>query len=149
MTAVELKAMLRRHHAPVRGIAQWCYMEEVRRNVSFDAGRVLDAMAICMWASKKHVMHGYEIKISRKDFRREIADPDKAAAFYKWVDKFFLVTPCGLVKPEELPPLWGLLEVSSSGRFLRTVKPAKRIGQNVITTEERERLVCMLRGAVR
>lgn len=33
MTAVELKAMLRRHHAPVRGIAQWCYMEEVRRNV--------------------------------------------------------------------------------------------------------------------
>lgn len=149
MTAADLKAMLRRHHAPVRAIPKWVYMEEIRRNVSYDAGRTLDAMAICVWSSKKHAIHGYEIKVSRKDFKRELADPDKAGVFYQWVDRFYLVTPPGLVKPEELPTHWGLLEASPTGRFLLTKKQARTIGQSVIGIEERERLVCMLRGAVR
>lgn len=51
----------------------------------------------------------YEIKISRQDFRRDHAVKQRDARLYS--DRFFYVTPPGLVRREEVPDWAGLIEI--------------------------------------
>lgn len=148
MTASELRVLLHRHHLPKRkGTQKWILLEEVRRGVGYAPTRTLDAMAICCYGSSLHRIVGYEIKVTRKDFFREMADPEKHQVFYDWVDRFVLVTPHKLVQPSEIPACWGLLEVAESGRWLNMVKQPRKLGvESVISVQERARLVCMLKG---
>lgn len=61
-------------------------------------------------ASRVRLRHGFEVKCSRSDWLREIAQPDKAMAWSRYVHCFWLVVPDkALVKPGELPEGWGLL----------------------------------------
>ncbi len=63
-----------------------------------------------------------ECKVSRGDFLR---DKHKVARQRVGMGQSrYFMTPKGLLKPEELPPGWGLLEVC--GRVVRCVAPARR-----------------------
>lgn len=67
-------------------------------------------------------LHGHEIKVSRSDWLVELRDPSKAEAWKQYCDRWWLVAPRDIVKPEELPEGWGLLV--PAGKNLRTVVTA-------------------------
>ncbi len=61
-------------------------------------------------------MNGFEIKVSRSDWQKELADPSKAEAVCKYCDRWWIVAGAvGIVRLEELPPTWGLMQPKGNG----------------------------------
>lgn len=115
-----LDALRRRHNPKERGNGpEWAFVEHVRNAAGFNANRTIDAMGLSLWPSRGMELHGYEVKTSRADFRREIADPAKMDAFAHVLDRFWIVAPKGIVPVAELPSSWGLLEVMDDGTAIR------------------------------
>ncbi|AYN57636.1 hypothetical protein PBI_COTE_65 [Arthrobacter phage Cote] len=105
--------------------------EHVRVTAGFDARRVCDYMALDLWPGglgpdrKGPLLHGHEVKVSRSDWLTELRDPEKAEAFARYCDYWWLVVgDSGIVRDGELPAGWGLLV--ASGDSLRTVRRATR-----------------------
>jgi hypothetical protein len=113
-TAEELFDLLAlRHPSP-----SWVLLSQVANGTGWKANRWADAMAMACWPSLGLQVHGYEIKVSRYDLRRELADGAKSQALFQYSDRWWLVLPredCLL--PGELPPTWGLL-VPKGGRLV-------------------------------
>lgn len=84
----------------------------VRSHAGFDARRTCDFVAMDLWPSKGLAIHGHEVKVSRGDWLRELKEPAKSAEFMRHVDYWWLVSPKGVAKPDELPDGWGLMEVA-------------------------------------
>ncbi len=87
--------------------------------------RYADAVAVGLWKSHGHKIEGFEIKVSRADFRNELKQPEKSQPVFRYCNFWWLVTPKGLVQPVELPENWGLLELQDSGALRERVKPGK------------------------
>jgi hypothetical protein len=88
--------------------------------------RRTDAIALQMYRSRGIGIHGFEIKVERRDWLNELKDAGKADEVFARCQTFSLVTPQWLVDPATLPPQWGLLEVRhADGKVLRTLEPAK------------------------
>lgn len=101
---------------------------DVPDNVGTNAHRRADAVAIGCWRSGGHLIEGFEIKVSRSDWLRELAQVTKADPFVERCDRWWLVTGApGIAKAEEIPACWGWLSVSKGG--LRVQKPAPRLPQ--------------------
>lgn len=83
-------------------------------------GRRADAVAVALWSSLGHEVHGFEIKVSRQDLLKELKQPEKHVQVSRYCHRWWLVTPAGLVKPGELPEYWGLLELSAQDRDLKS-----------------------------
>lgn len=93
--------------------------------------RICDFVAVSMHATPHvpgqrgafpPVYHGHEVKVSRSDWLRELADPGKAETFSHHMHHWWLVATPDVVK-DDLPDEWGLLVLQSNGR-LRKVKDA-------------------------
>lgn len=135
---------------------EWAYMEHVRNAAGFHAGVTIDALALHLWPSSKHVLHAFEVKVSRSDWRRELAAPHKSAPWLAAADFFTVVAAPGVVKDGELPQGWGLLE--PHGRLLKVVaKPTQLspaatydgFGYAQQAALERTLVAAMLRSAAR
>lgn len=61
---------------------------------------------------------GFEVKVSRGDWLRELRDLSKSEAWKMYCTHFYVVAPKDVVKPEELPTGWGLIIAGPTG--LRT-----------------------------
>lgn len=141
-TEAQLLTMLRARHSVRAGNGpRWAFATHVRDKAGFDASRTLDAVAMDTWPSSGLALHGYEVKCSRSDWLRELAQPWKAAAFTRWVDFFWVVAPAGVVK-DELPDRWGLLEVRGKG--LHATHRAKRLDPEPL---DRSFVAALLRAA--
>jgi hypothetical protein len=133
-----LDALRRRYTTEYGNGDRWIRAEHVRNGTGFygydtlsgrctGALRTADFVALDGWESKKHVIHGHEVKVSRSDWFTELKDPEKAEAFRPYCDYWWLVTSSPLVaKVEELPAGWGLITMTTSGA-LRMVKQARKI----------------------
>ena len=97
-------------------------LREVRNAGGFAANRSLDGMSFGTWPSKGHHYTGYEVKISRADWKKELEQIEKAEAFRPYCKYFYLVTAKGIAEEHEIPETWGWLEWD--GRRLRTIKKA-------------------------
>ena len=103
------RAMLRaRYPSP-----EWAFLEEVAPSTG-GGTRYADAVAVGLWASRGHAVHGFEIKVSRSDWLRELKDPSKAEPVCRYCDFWWIVAPKGVVKDGELPIKWGLLELRAT-----------------------------------
>lgn len=72
--------------------------------------RTADAVAMGLWPSRGLLLHGFEIKVSRRDWLAELRDPAKADAIAAYCDRWSLVVgDAAIVEPGELPPKWGLI----------------------------------------
>jgi hypothetical protein len=97
----------------------------VRSHAGFDARRTADFMAMDLWPSKGLEIHGHEIKVSRSDWLRELAEPEKAAEFIPYVNRWWLVvSDRAIVRDGELPEEWGLMAMR--GDRLAVIEQAPR-----------------------
>lgn len=111
--------MLRARYAP----PEWAYMEEVAPSTG-GGTRYADAVAVNLWSSRGHAIYGFEVKVSRSDWLRELKKPAKAEqSVFKYCDRWFVVAPKGVVNDGELPVTWGLLELRDSGLFAKVEAP--------------------------
>ena len=118
--------LLRRRHPA----GEWAYLEEVAPRTG-GGTRYADAVAVNLWHSRGHAVHGFEVKVHRSDWLRELKQPAKAEEVYAYCDYWWVVTEKGLVKDGELPPTWGLLE--RRGGSLYTVKAAPKLEPKALT----------------
>jgi hypothetical protein len=107
-----------RHAAP-----EWALLEEVGERPA--GNRWADGIAINLWSSRGYAIHGFEVKVSRSDWLRELKQPAKAEALFRNCDYWWLVAEKGIVKDGELPPSWGHLE--RRGNSLYAVVAAPRL----------------------
>jgi hypothetical protein len=95
----------------------------VNDGAGYSYGRCLDAIVFDTWPSDGLRLHGFEVKISASDFRRELQDTRKAAAFLPMLDTFSILAPRGIVDREILPKAWGLYHPTDDGRVKAARKP--------------------------
>ena len=144
MKVADIITVLRgRYHPP-----EWAFLEELRAGTGHDYGykggveKRLDAWAFHLWPSGGYQPTGFEIKISRSDFQRELRKADEIERFnashpllpthlkkkgkterYMALCQFFYyVTPANLILAREVPDEAGLIW-AYSGRT-RIVKKA-------------------------
>jgi hypothetical protein len=119
VTALELRRRLLERYLLKDG---WITMAEVTPP---KCSRRFDMVAIQGWGSRGHQAMGFELKISRSDWLRELAEPAKAEPLVSLVTGWWIVAPPGIVKENELPPSWGLLVVHPEQ--IRTGKQAPQL----------------------
>jgi hypothetical protein len=113
MTAREVKDALRSRHPALRmrGPGEWTVIEEWER---------IDMLAWSAWSGFKRI--GYEVKVSRSDYRSELLKPDKRVHAMALVHEFYFAVPKGLLTDDEIAyeeTLW------DDGDFKRVKCPAK------------------------
>lgn len=107
------------------------------------ATRSADAIAMSLWPSLGLELHGFEFKVSRADWLRELKDPRKAETFKRYCDRWWLVAgSSAIVRPGELPNGWGML-VLQGDRLVR-LADAPRLDPQPVT---RPFLAALLRRA--
>ena len=102
----------------------YALFREVGNSTGFKCQRHADALIMSLWPSRGMEIIGFEIKVSRTDWLKELAHPEKADPIAGYCDRWAIaVGDEEIVKVGELPPTWGLLVPSSSGG-LRWKTPA-------------------------
>lgn len=87
--------------------------------------RYADAVAVGLWRSHGHRIEGIEVKVSRADSLSEMKQPEKSSPVFEFCDRWWLACPKDMVKPDELPSTWGLLELQADGVLREKVKAPK------------------------
>jgi len=93
---------------------RYAFLTHVRDATGFQGTRTADAIVVNLWPSDRFQLTGFEVKVSRSDWMKEIADADKAAIFQKRCHQWYLIAPEGVAKLEEIPGDWGFLEVAAA-----------------------------------
>ncbi len=88
--------------------------EHVRNGAAHQADRTLDAVAVDTWPSGGLALHGYEVKTSRADYLRELAEPEKSVCWGEHLDYLWFVTAPDVVRGD-LPDGWGHLVARGAG----------------------------------
>lgn len=96
---------------------EFALFEQVANGTGFTrARRWSDAIAFGIWPSRGLLIHGFEVKVGRGDWLKELKNPEKSEAVQKFCDRWWIVAPKGMIETSELPPTWGLIEVSEKGK---------------------------------
>lgn len=90
--------------------ARWLVLDEVPNAAGFAYSRTADYVAVGLWPSDGLQLIGHEVKVSRGDLKRELADPLKATGSGHYCDEWWLVLwdakiMAGLAVPES----WGIM----------------------------------------
>ena len=103
---------------------KWALCFEVQDATGMRATRSADAIAMALWPSLGLELIGFEFKVSRADWLRELKDPSKAETFKRFCDRWYLVTTSrDIVHPGELPAGWGWLVVKGDRVYTITTAP--------------------------
>jgi hypothetical protein len=121
LTAADVQACILRHFGSGE---QYAVLFEVRNGTAWRANRSVDAVVMGLWPSLGMELWGMEIKVTRYDWLREIENPAKASEVFEYFDRWFLVAPADIIKPDEIPLPWGWL-VPESGRLRQARAAAK------------------------
>jgi hypothetical protein len=124
---------------------QWALLFEVLNATGAAHTRSADALAMSLWPSRGLDLHGFEIKVSRYDWLKEKAHPEKAEPIASYCDYWWLVTTPGVVeRADEIPRTWGWFEFDGD-HFTERKAPA-RLEAKVM---DRRFLAALLRRAAR
>lgn len=102
--------------------------------------RTADFLAQDLWEAKGLHLHGHEVKVSRSDLLRELADPSKSQAVKRYCDRWWLVVPDPMIVRNDLPDGWGLLAFGANGR-LRVFRRAAALAPDPIPATFRAALL--------
>lgn len=125
MTAAHILQRIVDHHTNGSRGHQWIVLPEFRFSTGFSvyAERTIDVFCINCYPSTHHERIAYEIKVSRQDFQRELAEPMKRKPALYISNRFYFVTPPGLIPPALIPPEAGLMETTGD-KELKVIHPA-------------------------
>jgi len=121
MKATEVKAAIRQKFIG----NEWAVFFEVADGTGANSKRYADAVAMNLWPSRGLELHGFEIKVSRSDWLSELKNPEKSEAIQQYCDRWWIITPAGIIKPGEMPPTWGQYEVSDTGKIRQIIAAPK------------------------
>jgi len=118
----------------------WQLFTGVANGTGSRARRWADAVAMGIWPSRGLELVGFEVKVSRSDFLRELKQPEKDDAVGRYCDRWWIAAgDPDIVKESELPPAWGLMVPvkTSSGVTMKIVhdapkRKAKPIDRNLL-----------------
>jgi hypothetical protein len=106
---------------------EWSLSFEVGDNTGWDTKRHIDAVAMNLWPSRGLALHGIEMKVSRGDWQKELANPAKAEEIHRYCDFWWLAATRGVVKDaQEIPIGWGFLEMTEGGTLRMKRQAAKQ-----------------------
>jgi len=112
---------------------------EVPNEVSARQDGYCDALVMSMWRSQGLNLDGFEFKVSRSDWLRELKNFGKSAKFFDYCDRWYLVTPADIevVKPGELPQDWGHMRITPEGKVTvpwaaKKLEPTKSIDRGFL-----------------
>lgn len=89
----------------------YAFLAEVSDGTGSHRSRSADAIVMSLWPSRGLDLMGFEVKVSRSDWIKELEDPSKADAVCRYCDRWYVVAGNpGIVLAGELPPTWGLIE---------------------------------------
>ncbi len=94
----------------------WAIFRSVRNSTGWSGNRTADAVAMSLWPSLGLQVHGFEIKVSRGDWLRELGKPEKSGPVQKYCDRWWIVVSDEAIVDRdagELPATWGLLAVKN------------------------------------
>jgi len=126
--AVDIVGVLRAHYRP----PEWAFFEEIRAGTGYgykpntDMEKRLDAWVFHLWPSGGYQPTGFEIKITRSDFLRELKKKGKVERYMALCQFFYYVTPANLVLSREIPDEAGLIWMYPKGRMRVMKKPPYR-----------------------
>jgi hypothetical protein len=113
-TAQDVLAALRDRY-PAQAYA---FLTEVGDGTGARNYRHCDALVMSLWPSRGLEIIGFEVKVRRSDWLKELDTPEKAEAIAQWCDRWYLVVGDEqLVKDGELPKNWGLFVPRADGRL--------------------------------
>lgn len=96
-------------------VDEYALFAQVPDGTGFQKDRTADAVAMSLWPSRGLEIHGFEIKVSRADWLKELATPAKAESIARFCDRWWVVVAdAAHVHDGELPPTWGLLALKTS-----------------------------------
>jgi hypothetical protein len=114
VTELEIIQALYRHHGHHTDHTEreWACFDHLRLGTGYGNhnDHAIDFFAMNCWSTGKYKTVGFEVKVSRSDFAREMADPYKRFAAVTILDEFNFVAPAGLLKRSEVPRECGLWE---------------------------------------
>lgn len=100
-----MKSLLAAAYPP----GEWALMLEVAARTG-GGSCYTDAVAVNLWQSRSYAVHGFEVKVSRADWKKELTNPRKNDEVMGYCDFFWVFAAPGIVDPAELPIGWGLKE---------------------------------------
>lgn len=109
MKTSDIKALLRTRYAH----PEWALAFEVADATGARGTRYADAVAMNLYPSRGLAIFGFEIKVSKSDFMREIKSPDKSVAVQRYCDFWWIVAPAEAVDESLLPLNWGWIEAKN------------------------------------
>ena len=101
---------------------KYVVLEKVANGTGYQANSWVDVVVCSLWPSLGCRRTAIEIKISRGDWMRELANPEKNAWAREVCHEFYYCAPVGVIKEEELPEKTGLY--TASGDTIRVVRAA-------------------------
>jgi hypothetical protein len=103
----------------------YAFLTEVGNGTGARNYRHCDALVMSLWPSRGLEIIGFEVKVRRSDWMKELETPEKAEAIAQWCDRWYLVVGDEeIVKAGELPKNWGLFVPRADG-LLRCKTEAK------------------------
>lgn len=107
--------------------ARYCFLEEVGNATGYRNVGWADAFAFHLWPSDGLRFDGFEIKASKGDWKKELANPRKSENVARYCDGWIVVAPKGLIVTDTVPDGWGLWEYDVAKDSLQTRRaPARR-----------------------
>lgn len=123
---------------------RYAVMPEVGNGTGANVRRHVDLVTMGLWPSQGLLLEAIEVKTSRNDWLRELRQPLKQEqSIFRWVDRWWVAAPEGVVREDEVPPAWGLLELTARG-VMRAAKEAPALQPEPMT---RDFLAALLRRA--
>lgn len=120
MTSKEIKNLLeQKYSAPV-----YAFFTEVAKGGVGSFNGYIDGIAYSLYPSMSHEIHGFEIKVSRSDWLKELEMPAKAGDAMQHCNRWWLVAPKGVALKDEVPKSWGFYEIINGKFYKRKPAPA-------------------------
>lgn len=104
----------------------WAFLPQVRSATGWHRERTADAIAMSVWPSRGLHLYGFEVKVSRSDWLKELRSPEKADEICSFCDFWYVVVgDTHIVQAGDLPPTWGL--IVPEGKKLIIAKEAPKL----------------------
>ena len=107
---------------------EYAFLPQVRSHTGYSAKttRTADALAFGLWPSRGLDLHGFEIKRSKTDLKKELEQPEKADEIAAYCDYWWLVvSEKKLIEGLIIPTAWGVMGCDK--RKLKIIKQAEKL----------------------